>query len=134
MARLVPDDIDDDLALAFGSAAEILTLKSLRDGLSAEYSVFHSIHWASASSSGSVYDEIDFIVANRYGKLLVIEQKDSAVYVDQSDLRVDYSSHKGKSIQVQVARNIGAIRREFQSCHLSARAIKNAITAFKHMR
>jgi hypothetical protein len=113
MARLVPDDIDDDLALAFGSAAEILTLKRLRDGLSAEYSVFHSIHWASASSSGSVYGEIDFIVANRYGKLLVIEQKDSAVYVDQSDLRVDYSSHKGKSIQVQVARNIGAIRREF---------------------
>ena len=43
----------------------------------------------------------------------MIEQKDSAVYVDQSDLRVDYSSHKGKSIQVQVARNIGAIRREF---------------------
>lgn len=113
MARLVPDHIDDDYAHAFGSASEIQTLKRLRDGLSAEYSVFHSIHWATASSTGSVYGEIDFIVANRYGKLLVIEQKDSAVYVEHSDLRVDYSNHKGKSIQVQVIRNIGAIRREF---------------------
>lgn len=113
MARLVPDDIDEDLARAFGSADEWQTLKVLRDGLSAEFTVFHSIHWASATNTGSVYGEIDFIVANRYGKLLVIEQKDSAVYADHSDLRVDYSHHKGKSIQVQVARNIGSIRHEF---------------------
>ena len=113
MARLIPDDLDESLINALSKGGEWQTLKQLRDGLSDELTVYHAIHWASARDVGSVYGEIDFIIANRYGKLLAIEQKDAAVNVAQDDLKVDYENHKGKSIKVQVTRNIGALRDEF---------------------
>lgn len=121
MARLIPDDIEHELANAqdnsnhskLSNRAELDTLLKLRDGLTDDLSVFHSIHWTSASPTGSVYGEIDFIVANRYGKLLAIEQKDSSVYIAQSDLKVDYEHHRGKSILFQVTRNVGSLRSEF---------------------
>ncbi len=117
MARLIPDDLDENLTQAFAKGGEWQTLKQLRDGLPHDLSVYHAIHWTSASEGGSVYGEIDFIVANRYGKLLAIEQKDAAVYVADDDLKVDYTHQKGKSIRVQVARNIGALREAFARRH-----------------
>ena len=117
MARLIPDDLDENLINAFAKGGEWQTLKRLRDELPDDLTVYHAIHWASASDFGSVYGEIDFIVANRYGKLLAIEQKDASVYVSQDDLRVDYEHQKGKSIRVQVTRNIGALRDEFSRRH-----------------
>jgi len=123
MARLIPDDLDESLITAFAKGGEWQTLKQLRDGLADDLTVYHSVHWASATGSGSVYGEIDFIVVNRYGKLLAIEQKDASVYVSDGDLKVDYEHNKGKSIRVQVSRNIGALRSEFgrrhQGCDLS---------------
>lgn len=116
-ARLIPDDLDESLINALSKGGEWQTLKQLRDGLSDDLTVYHAIHWASARDEGSVYGEIDFIIANRYGKLLAIEQKDAAVYVAQDDLKVDYEHHKGKSIKVQVTRNIGALRDEFSRRH-----------------
>lgn len=123
MARLIPEDsgnledIAEGLVTAWAKAGEWKTLKRLRDELPDDLAIFHSIYWASASETGSVYGEIDFIVANRYGKLLAIEQKDAPVYVAHDDLKVDYSHHKGKSIRIQVARNIGALRDEFSRRH-----------------
>lgn len=64
---------------AFGSMAmarEIQTLKSLRDGLTDAYCVFHSVHWTRLLETKSrALGEIDFIVMNRAGELLLIEQK-----------------------------------------------------------
>jgi len=117
MARIIPDDLDDNLITAFAKGGEWQTLKHLRDGLTDDLTVYHAIYWASASESGSVYGEIDFIVANRYGKLLAIEQKDASVYVSDGALKVDYEHKKGKSIEVQVARNIGALRHAFAKRH-----------------
>jgi len=113
MARLIPDEFDDlDLA-DFGHKSERATLLRLRDELPDDLSVYHAVHWAHAERSGSVYGEIDFIIANRYGKLLAIEQKSAAVYVADNDLRVDYATEKGKSVQVQLARNLNTLRSEF---------------------
>ncbi len=113
MARLIPDEFDDlDLA-DFGHKSERATLLRLRDELPGDLSVYHAVHWAHAERSGSVYGEIDFIIANRYGKLLAIEQKSAAVYVADNDLRVDYATEKGKSVQVQLARNLNTLRSEF---------------------
>lgn len=113
MARLIPDDFDDlDLA-NFGHKSEQETLVRLRDELPEDLMVYHAVHWAHAERSGSVYGEIDFIVANRYGKLLAIEQKSASVYMDGDDLRVDYRDSKGKSVQVQLARNLNSLRSEF---------------------
>ena len=117
MARLVPDDLDENLSNAAPQGGEWQTLKLLRDGLPDDLTVYHAVNWVSATDTGSVYGEIDFIVANRYGKLLAIEQKDASVYVSDDDLKVDYAHQKGKSIRIQVARNVGALRQEFSRRH-----------------
>ena len=67
--------LDENLIIAFTKGEEWQALNLLRDGLSDDLSVYHSIHWARATDTGSVYGEIDFIIANRYGKLLAIKQK-----------------------------------------------------------
>ena len=74
MARLIPDELDDVELADFGRKAERETLLRLRDELPDDFSVYHAVHWAHAERAGSVYGEIDFIVANRYGTLLAIEQ------------------------------------------------------------
>ena len=113
MARLIPDDFDELDTAASGHLAERETLIRLRDELPDDLTVYHAVHWAHAERSGSVYGEIDFIVANRYGKLLAIEQKSAAVYVQDDDLKVDYRDTKGKSVKVQLARNLNSLRSEF---------------------
>lgn len=118
MARLTPNDIDEALALTKGKSGELVTLKLLKEGLRDEFVIYHSVHWAQAESSGSVYGEIDFIIANRYGKLLAIEQKDGVVYVESNDLKINYASGvKGKSISTQITRNLNALRKQFSLRH-----------------
>ena len=60
--------------------------------LSNDYTVFHGIHWARIDQASPLYGEIDFIVMNRYGRLLAIEQKDVPVTVVRNDLVVRYKS------------------------------------------
>jgi hypothetical protein len=113
MARLIPDEVEDANTLTGGHLAERQTLLRFRDELRDDLSVYHAVHWVHSERFGSVYGEIDFIIANRYGKLLAIEQKSAQVYVAGSDLKVDYGKHTGKSVSVQLARNLNSLRTEF---------------------
>ena len=120
MARLIPDDIDQTLIHDTGRTSELRTLLRLRDELPDRYIVYHSVHWANALPTGSVYGEIDFIVANPYGKLLAIEQKDAEAYIADDDLKVDYETQSGKSVTAQVTRNLNALRSQFARRHAGA--------------
>ena len=122
MARLIPSDFDCAHADDF-RAAEARTLESLRDGLSDRYTVYHGVHWARAEASGSAYGEIDFIVANPFGQLLAIEQKDGQIVAKGADLYARYGGRQlagdgagqayDKSITTQVNRNLHALRAQF---------------------
>lgn len=117
---------------------EARTLLRLRKGLSDRYVVYHGVHWARANQEGSVYGEIDFIVANDAGRLLAIEQKDTQIVATSKDLFARYASgygakgshsahngpgiHEGgsgadKSITTQVNRNLSALRSQFAKRH-----------------
>ena len=94
----------------------------LRDGLSDRYVVYHGVHWARAEREGSVYGEIDFIVANDAGRLLAIEQKDTQIVATSGDLFARYHYATGgklgnpgfdKSVTTQVNRNLNALRSQF---------------------
>lgn len=87
MARLIPDDVAERNQGPWPDS-EHATLNKLAIALSAEYTVFHGIHWARIDQANPVYGEIDFIVMNRHGRLLAIEQKDAAVTVVRNDLMV----------------------------------------------
>ena len=122
MARLIPSDFDRAHADDF-RAAEARTLERLRDGLSDRYTVYHGVHWARAEASGSAYGEIDFIVANPFGQLLAIEQKDGQIVAKGADLYARYGGRQlagdgagqayDKSITTQVNRNLNALRAQF---------------------
>jgi len=117
MARLVPDDVAEPNQGPW-HASERATLNRLAVGLSDDYTVFHGIHWARIDQASPVYGEIDFIVMNRYGRLLAIEQKDAPVTVVRNDLVVKYpSENKPKSVMTQVSRNLNALRQEFSRKH-----------------
>ena len=123
MARLIPSDFESALGPDGMHAAEARTLARLRDGLSDRYTVYHGVHWARAQRGGSAYGEIDFIIANPYGHLLAIEQKDGQIIATADDLWARYNGGRSsgaatkqgqdKSITTQVNRNLNGLRGQF---------------------
>jgi len=127
VARIVPSDAEPVPAAGHGPSAEMRTLARLRDGLDDTYTIYHGVHWARANAQGSVYGEIDFIVSNRFGRLLAIEQKDTLVVATGGDLVARYRPRRAgggpapaprdKSVVSQVNRNLNALRSEFANRH-----------------
>jgi len=117
MARLIPEDVAEPHQGPW-HPAERATLNKLAVVLPDDYTVFHGIHWARIDQASPVYGEIDFIVMNRAGRLLAIEQKDAPVTVMRNDLMVQYRHEPGpKSVTAQVARNLNQLRGEFARRH-----------------
>ena len=74
MASIVPDGWRE-LAVTGAAQREIETLAILEAGLPDAYTVYHAVHWTNIERGYAVHGEIDFIVVNRAGNLLAIEQK-----------------------------------------------------------
>ena len=115
MARLIPSDITR-LSLAGSDNPELETLAYLRDKLPDDYTIFHGVHWANSSAYGTRFGEIDFVIVNQSGDLLVIEQKNGRVEETSQGLTKSYGNQK-KSLDSQIQRNIGNIRTKFSARH-----------------
>lgn len=115
MAQIFPYELDAARAQGW-ARAELETLDRLERELPDEYSVFHGVHWARVDGGASVYGEVDFLVVNRYGRVLAIEQKNGPVEVQGDDLIKTYE-HASRSIRVQVSRNLNHLRNEFSRRH-----------------
>ena len=96
MAKIYPSDLPGFDTFEIKSA-EIDTLKKLQFELPAEYSVFHSVHWSRAYEKNTAYGEIDFIIMNNTGKVLVIEQKNGMLEETQDGLVKSYGLTKKSS-------------------------------------
>jgi hypothetical protein len=117
MARLIPEEVAERNQGPWPDS-EHATLNRLAVALSAEYTVFHGIHWARIDQANPVYGEIDFIVMNRHGRLLAIEQKDAPVTIVRNELVVHYRSQlKPKFVLTQVTRNLNGLRSSFERSH-----------------
>jgi hypothetical protein len=104
MSRLVP--YETDAARSRGAASsELATLDILESMLSDEFTIYHGVHWARVEEGASIYGEIDFIVVDRVGRLLAIEQKNGPIESYGGDLFKNYAGGP-KSIRAQVNRNI----------------------------
>jgi len=115
MANIVPEEID--AATRRGHAArEIETLELLEQRLPGEYTVYHGVHWARAGESASIYGEIDFIVVDRVGRAIAIEQKNGVVAIGSDDLVKQYASG-AKGLRAQVTRNLNQLRSQFGQTH-----------------
>lgn len=109
MARVHPDGWRE--LKATGSAArEIETLEVLAAGLPDAYTVYHGVHWSRIRDGHAYVGEIDFVLVNRAGDLLLIEQK-SGLLEETAEGLVKRHGNGEKRVAVQLARNAEALRR-----------------------
>lgn len=108
MARVIPDGWET-LERSGPALRELQTLATLAKGLPAGYTVYHAVHWTNVEGRHVIYGEIDFVVVNRAGHLLAIEQKTGALDETAEGL---VKRHGGKAglVPVQMARTIGGLR------------------------
>lgn len=111
MAKLIPAVADVQLVGAHPGEGE--TLSSLKR-LGPAFTVYHSVHWMRAGASSSEFGEIDFVVVNRAGDVLVIEQKNGPLIETGNDLRKKYAEGE-KSAIGQLHRNVDRVRDRFRA-------------------
>lgn len=112
MARICPSDITK-LALGGGHSPELETLALLQKSLADDYTVFHGVHWSREYNRHTVYGEIDFVVVNRAGDVLLVEQKNGGLEESDGQLIKRYGDGKSSNPVEQLHRSIDRIREKF---------------------
>ncbi len=115
MARIVPSDVDR-LALAGGHAPELVTLERLRRELDPDLTVFHSVHWTQEADHRTFWGEADFIIVNRAGKVLIMEQKNGSLDETEGGLVKRYRDGASNPV-LQVRRSVDHIKGKFRRVH-----------------
>jgi hypothetical protein len=115
VAYIVPSDISH-LALSGGKSLELDTLRVLKEKLPNDYTVFHGVHWSREYKGHTVYGEVDFVVVNRSGDVLLIEQKNGSLEETGEGLVKLYESGP-KNVGDQVRRSLEKIREKFKWVH-----------------
>ena len=115
MANIVPSDISR-LALSGGHTHELETLQRLKTALPNDYTVFHGVHWSREYEAWSHFGEIDFVVLNRSGDVLFIEQKNGALEESAAGLIKRYGQDE-KNVVHQLHRSIDKVREKFTWQH-----------------
>ncbi|MDD5387906.1 MAG: ATP-binding domain-containing protein [Gallionellaceae bacterium] len=108
MANILPDGWRA-LEVTGAAAREIETLSTLAAALPDAYTVYHAVHWTHLEHGFSVYGEIDFVVVNPAGDVLLIEQK-SGFLIETPEGLVKRYAEKEKRVAVQMARSVSALR------------------------
>lgn len=102
MAHILPDGWRE-LEVTGAAKREIETLALLETELPDSYTVYHAVHWTNVEHGYAVYGEIDFVIVNQAGNLLLIEQKSG--FLDETDEGlIKHYGGKPKPIAVQMAR------------------------------
>ena len=105
MARIMPTNIAER-RLGGESEAELATLERLGRDLPDDYTVFHSRHVAELTHRRQQFGEIDFVIVNQSGDVLLIEQKNGPLGERLDDLVVRYSgAAQSKSVIEQIHRS-----------------------------
>ncbi|MEI2418162.1 ATP-dependent helicase [Orrella sp. JC864] len=108
MARVIPDGWEN-LERTGAAQRALQTLARLAKGLPRAYTVYHAVHWTNVEGRHLIYGEIDFVVVNPAGALLLIEQKSGALDETGQGLA---KRHGGKAglVAVQMARSASGLR------------------------
>lgn len=116
MASLFPS-IPDVRKLAGGFQREADTLERLAISLPATYSLFHSIDWTVSRQYSDLHGEVDIIVMNRAGDLLLIEVKAGGVELRSTGIYKRYGSGE-RRVDSQVKFQYSALRARLQQANL----------------
>ena len=108
MARLFPS-LQPHAATRAGDYAELDLLQVLERGLSDAYSLFHSVDWSRGAGIKEQHGEIDIVVTNQAGDVLLMEVKAGHVDFLQDGIFKSYG-HCTKDVTAQVGLQYGALR------------------------
>ena len=108
MAKLIPDGWRE-YAGTGAAGRKIETLERLERALPESYTVYHGVHWTLQTGGQTVFGEVDFVVVNRSGDLLLVEQK-SGFLVEPPDGVQPRQAERRQSLSVQLARNRAALQ------------------------
>ena len=116
MAKIFPSDVEA-ARLSGESSDELETLITLRDELPDDYLVYHSVHWSAVRPNYTDFGEIDFVIVNEAGHVLIIEQKNGPLVETPQGLEKHYYGQKKKLVYTQIQRNLGNLRKKFQKTY-----------------
>jgi len=119
MAHLCPT-LPRHLAVNSGEYAELDLLQTLERGLSDAYTLFHSVDWSRGSGEHEQHGEIDIVVINQAGDVLLIEVKAGNVDFLPNGIFKTYGDHS-KNITAQIGLQYGALRNRLADASLTVR-------------
>ncbi|MBC3930600.1 NERD domain-containing protein [Undibacterium curvum] len=108
MVALLPD-LSEQVKKTIGYRRELDVLELLQRALPDEYCIFHNIEWQSLQKEKDSHGEVDFIVMNQAGDLLLIEVKAGAVNIINGKITKDYKQNR-RDVVVQIHTQYGAMR------------------------
>jgi len=118
MARLCPTLPLQSHPFNAGEHAELELLQTLERGLSDAYSLFHSVDWSRGIGAQEQHGEIDIVVVNQAGDVLLIEVKSGDVDFTPEGIFKTYGGQV-KNITRQVGLQYGALRSRFEDTALN---------------
>jgi hypothetical protein len=111
MARVIPDGWREIARANEAASAQrhVETIAHLAAALPEGYTVYHAVHWTNVERGWSVYGEIDFVIVNRAGDMLLIEQMTG--YLDEGpDGLHKRDRGRVRSVPVQMVRTVATLR------------------------
>lgn len=108
MASVHPDGWRE-LKPTGAAARAIETLERLADALPDRYTVYHGVHWTRIQQGHAYSGEVDFVVVNPAGHLLLIEQI-TGLLEETPDGLVKQHGAREKRVPVRIARAAEAMR------------------------
>jgi len=108
MANLLPT-LTSHFATSASQYAELALLQTLERGLSNAFTLFHSVDWSRGTGEREQHGEIDIVVVNQAGDVLLIEVKTGKVDFLPGGIFKTYGSHT-KDVTAQVGLQYGALR------------------------
>jgi hypothetical protein len=117
MAHLFPSIPSHKSALNTGEYAELELLQTLERGLSDAYSLFHSVDWSRGIGSSEQHGEIDIVVVNQSGDVLLIEVKSGDVDFTAEGIFKTYGG-EAKNITRQISLQYGAMKTRLEDASL----------------
>jgi len=116
MARICPS-LPITPGLTLGQKAELDLLRTLELGLSPAYVLFHSVNWSRGVGDQEQHGEVDIVVVNLAGDVLLIEVKSGSVEFASGEIFKTYGHHT-KSVSRQTGLQYGALRGRLQDAGL----------------
>ncbi|MCF8211960.1 MAG: ATP-dependent helicase [Rhodoferax sp.] len=108
MAKLYPS-LQAHAATRLGDYAELDLLQTLERGLSGAFALFHSVDWSRGDGAHELHGEIDIVVVNQAGDVLLMEVKAGKLDFLPEGIFKTYGSQT-KNVTAQVGLQYGALR------------------------